>query len=279
MTNQEVVRTNPFVDRIHVFNGMLPTVRRLKRENLDIYYFHKNRLGFNDFVLLKHAGSRVNVGRDKTKFKLFDYSINASSETELDRYLSLLSFLGIEQAESHYDFPLTDEELSKAQSYVSQLHNRVVIVFNGYGDKRGKLFNRTLAMRLINEVNRVYPDATIVLLCPPRFRVETIDMQHRLGLSSVIVADYTETIRDSAAIIHYADLVVTPDTSIVHIACAYNKPQICVYRDENELRLWRPLSDKAITLLPKSGSRHVNDLDMQEFKQSLVAVEEFLPTK
>ncbi len=278
MTNQEVIRTNPFVDKIHVFNGTLPTIRLLKRENLDIYYFHKNRLGFNDFVLLKHAGSRVNVGRNKTEFKLFDYSINASNETELDRYRSFLRFLGIEQAESHYDFPLTDEELSKARSYVSQLHGQVVIVFNRYGDKRGKLFSRTFAMRLVNEVNQVYPDATIVLLCPPRFRVETIDMQHRLGLSSVIVAEHTETIRDSAAIIHHADLVITPDTSIVHIACAYDKPQICVYRDENELRLWRPLSDKAITLLPKSGSRQVNDLDEQEFRQSLKALASYLVT-
>ena len=104
-------------------------------------------------------------------------------------------------------------------------------------------------------------------------------MKHHLGLTNVIVAEHTETIRDSAAIIHHADLVVTPDTSIVHIACAYDKPQICVYRDENELRLWRPLSDKAITLLPKPGSRQVNDLDVQEFKQALIAVEEFLPTK
>ena len=279
VTNREVIRTNPFVDKIHVFAGTLPTIRRLKREQLDIYYFHKNRLRFNDFVFLKHAGSKVNVGRNKAELKLFDYSINTGGETELDRYLGFLNFLGIEQAETRYDFPLTAEELSKARSCVSQLPGRLVIAFNRYGDKHGKLFNRTLAMRLVKEVNQVYPGATIVLLCPPKFRTETIDIRRRLGLSSVFVAEHTETIRDSAAIIHHADFVVTPDTSIVHIACAYNKPQICVYRDENELRLWRPLSEKAITLLPKPPSRHVNDLDVQEFKQSLVTIEEFLPAR
>ena len=221
---------------------------------------------------MKHVGSKVNVGRNKTEFNLFDYSINTGGETEVDRYLSFLNFLGIERAESRYDFPLTAEELSKARSCVSQLPGRFVIAFNRYGDKHGKLINRILAMRLIKEINQVYPDAIIVLLCPPKLRTETIDIKHQLGLSSIVVAEHTETIRDSAAIIHHADLVVTPDTSIVHIACAYDKPQICVYRDENELRLWRPLSGKAITLLPKPPSRHVNDLDVQEFRRALIAI-------
>ena len=276
--NREVIRTNPFVDKIHVFTGALSTIDRLKREEIDIYYFHKNRLGFNDFMLLKHAGSKVNIGRNKTGFKLFDYSVDANNETELDRYISFLNLLGIKPAGDHYEFPLTAKELAQGQSYVSQLSNRFAIAFNRYGNEHGKLFQRSLAMRLVKQINQVYPDATIILLCPPEFKEETIDIKRRLGLSSVIVAEHTETIRHSAAIIHHVDLVVTPDTSIVHIACAYDKPQICVYRDQNELRLWRPLSDKAITLLPKPGSRHVNDLNEQEFRQSLVAVKRFLPT-
>ena len=276
-TNREVIRTNPFIDKIHVFDGTLPTIGRLRREKINIYYFHKTRLRLKDFVLLKYVDSQVNIGRDKTGYELFDYSVYPNGETELDRYLSLLRLLGIEHTESRYDFPLTANELFKAQSYLANLTGRPVIVFNRYGDKHGKLFDRALAIRLVGEINQVYPDATIVLLCPPKFRIETVGMKHQLGLSSVIVVEYTETIRDSAAIIHHADLVVTPDTSIVHIACAYNKPQICVYRDNNELLLWRPSSDKAITLLPKSGSRHVNDLDVQEFRQALIAIEEFLP--
>lgn len=275
-TNQEVIRSNPFVDKVHVFTGMLSTIDRLKREEIDIYYFHKNRLRFNDFVFLKYAGSRVNVGRNKADFKLFDYSINVNSETELDRYLALLSFLSITENEPRYDFPLTSSELSRAQAHISRRSGQPVVVFNRYGDRHGKLFTRSLAMDLVKEIKLAYRDASIILLCPPAYRAETIDMKRRLGLANVSVPEHTETIRDSAAIVYHADLVVTPDTCVVHIACAYDKPQVCVYRDKDELRLWRPLSDKAIALLPKSRSRHVNDVNVREFRQSLMAVKEFL---
>jgi ADP-heptose:LPS heptosyltransferase len=152
-----------------------------------------------------------------------------------------------------------------------------VIAFNRYGHRRGKLFSRSRAIQLIREINRAYKEAAIVLLCSPATKDETIRIQHELELANVYAATSTRTIRDSAAILYHADLVVTPDTSIVHIACAFDKPQICVYRDRTELKLWRPMSDKAIVLLPQSPSRHVDDVNLAEFSEALEKARAWLP--
>jgi ADP-heptose:LPS heptosyltransferase len=96
-----------------------------------------------------------------------------------------------------------------------------------------------------------------------------LEIKRELGYSNVYAATQIETIRDSAAIIRESDSVVTTDTSIVHIACAYDKPQVCVYRDQDELDLWRPFSDRAVSLLPVPPSRDVNDVDMNAFRQAL----------
>ncbi len=276
--NREVISSNPYVDKIHLFSGLWSAIKSLRQERFDIYYFHKNRLALRDFIALKYVGSKVNVGRNKAGFRLFDYSIDAPSETELDRFARFLELLGIDGIDCRYEFHLTSEELSRGESYISNLSRRPVIVFNRYGHRRGKLFSRSRAIQLIREINRVHKEAAIVLLCSPATKKETIRMQHELELGNVYAATSIRTIRDSAAILYHADLVVTPDTSIVHIACAFEKPQICVYRDRTELKLWRPMSDKAIVLLPQSPSRHVDDVNMAEFSQALETARAWLPS-
>ena len=271
-TNREAIRFNPYVDQIHVFEGTWPALRQLRQQRFDIYFCNKNRLLLRDFALLRYTGASINIGRNKDDYNLFDYSIEVCGETELDRYLALLSFLGISADSYRYDLPVAPEELSRARAFLARWSGRPIIAFNRYGNKRGKLFSPALVVQLVTEIARVYPGALIVLLCPPQSKAETAYLGQRLSTANVCVADHTHTIRDSAALVQCADFVVTPDTSIVHIACAYDKAQICVYRDQNELRLWRPLSDKAVTLLPRPPSRNVDDVDIVEFRDSLSRV-------
>ena len=275
--NREVVRDNPYVDKVHIMAGMLPSLRQLHHEKYDIYYFHKNRLRLQDFLLLKYTGARINIGRNKSNFQIFDHSLDDPGGTERDRYLEFLRFFVIDGSSYGYDFPLSHEELARARSYLSALPGQSTIVFNRYGDRSGKLFSKGVTCKLIIELNLAYPDVKIIMLCPPAYRVQTLEIKQELGFSNVYAATHIATIRDSAAIISISDGVVTPDTAIVHIACAYDKPQVCVYRDQGELALWRPFSKKAVCLLPVSPSRDVNDLDMKAFRQALATMRNQCP--
>ena len=54
----------------------------------------------------------------------------------------------------------------------------------------------------------------------------------------------TESVLDLAAIIDNLDLIISPDTSIVHMACAFNKPLVAIYRKHMKLfEIWRPISN------------------------------------
>ena len=81
-------------------------------------------------------------------------------------------------------------------------------------------------------------------------------MVSELGLDYVVSSYITETIIDAAAIIEKMDLIITPDTSIVHIASSFNIPVVSIHENnEDSFRLWAPSStiSKTIFASTKQG--------------------------
>ncbi len=60
----------------------------------------------------------------------------------------------------------------------------------------------------------------------------------------------TESIHHLMALMKFVDVVLTPDTSVVHIAAAEGKPVVGLYVRKNE---WAPQHIRAILLTPKLG--------------------------
>ena len=78
-------------------------------------------------------------------------------------------------------------------------------------------------------------------------------MISELGLDYVIPSYATETIIDAAAIVEQLDLIITPDTSIVHIASSFDKPVVSIHENNTDsFRLWSPSSTISKTIFAKS---------------------------
>ena len=92
----------------------------------------------------------------------------------------------------------------------------------------------------------------------------------------------TRGMPEVAELIKGADLVVSPDTSIVHLARAFDKKMICIYRkelgkeDKNSI-LWGPNSEKAKVIFVeekvKDGEEiDINHITLDEFKKEMERV-------
>ena len=82
-----------------------------------------------------------------------------------------------------------------------------------------------------------------------------------------------------AELIKKADLIVSPDTSIVHLARAFDKKMICIYRkelgkeDKNSI-IWGPNSEKAKVIFVEEKVRDgeeidINHINIDEFKKEM----------
>ena len=74
-----------------------------------------------------------------------------------------------------------------------------------------------------------------------------------MGLDYVVPSYTTETIIDAAAIVEQLDLIITPDTSIVHIASSFDKPVVSIHENNKDsFRLWSPSSTLSKTIFATS---------------------------
>ena len=74
-----------------------------------------------------------------------------------------------------------------------------------------------------------------------------------MGLPYVFSSYKTKSILDVAALIQNLQLVITPDTSIVHIASAFNVPVVSIHENNNDsYRLFAPKSQYSKTVFSKS---------------------------
>ena len=98
-------------------------------------------------------------------------------------------------------------------------------------------------------------------------------MVEEIGLEYVVPSYKTKTILDVAALIKNLDIIITPDTSIVHIASAFDKPIVTIHeKNQDSFQLFSPTSSLNKTVFsPKDNS--IDGFDVEkviEFSNELI---------
>lgn len=79
------------------------------------------------------------------------------------------------------------------------------------------------------------------------------------SLDNVVILRPTPTIIPLLPVVEEASLVVTPDTSLVHIACAYQTPLIAIYTSDDALfHQWKPIGTNTICTIRSKNAKNLN---------------------
>lgn len=161
--------------------------------------------------------------------------------------------LGAEEQMPSIHIPSTI--LSAGKEKISELHlqhkTSSIVVINteaASSQREWGLENAcTLAERLINE----HPEVYVALTCSPHHADELNSYLATRSLPATIGYFSTQTIFDAAALISESALVISPDTAIIHVANALQKPVIGFYIKDNE---WKPFNIPSYVFIPKKES-------------------------
>jgi ADP-heptose:LPS heptosyltransferase len=88
--------------------------------------------------------------------------------------------------------------------------------------------------------------------------------------SNVTVLEPSQTVKPLLPLIQYANLVITPDTALVHIACAYNTPVIAVYTNEQALlEQWRPLCNIRTRVILSESEKSIENFSIDDLLRAI----------
>ena len=129
---------------------------------------------------------------------------------------------------------------------------------NLFGAKRKTKFTCEKSLELLNYVLKRKSDYKIILLYSPADTEILSKILATIDNKNLLFYSESKTIFDSIAILKRAELIISPDTSIVHIADGLNKKIIAFYTSSpNDFIKWKISDQNKIIRV-----NDVNDVEM-----------------
>jgi len=266
--NKDVIRYNPYIDKIYTNykNSILmdlPTLLKLRRKSFDVCFELEHSVIPHAIIRLKIINPKkiISIHKDGrygvkgSELKLYDYFTKKDKKNHFGKiWLDTLFFFGITPSSNKYDFFLSNIERDRAKSFVSSMGDKIKIGINIEGSFPEKTIQKKELEQICRGLYKQFNNIVIVILASPYEILKKKKMISDLGLNFVIPSYTTETIIDAAALVEQLDLIITPDTSIVHIAASFDKPVVSIHENNKDsFRLWSPSSTLSKTIFAKSS--------------------------
>ena len=271
----DIIKDNPNVDKIYKYYKDRKKIKdlalKIKEEKYDLLIDFSEMLRVNQMMLINLCRARINIGLDRKDWELFDLSIESDKDfkwTEhiTKRYLAYLIKLGLkkENINISYDIYLKDEK--KYEVFFNEIKESKKLILNPYGASKHKSFSIETLENIITYLKD--KDIAIILTYfGDKYKeLEFLEKKYKY----VYIPKKIESILDTAILIKKSDYVISPDTSIVHIASAFNKKMITVYPPKGgkygvDHLVWAPKSEYSRVIFCKDKIGTYDEIDINTF--------------
>ena len=268
--NQTILDNNPYVDKVYINfkNNLLrdlPTLLKLRNKKYDVCVEF-------DHSVIPHSIARLRIIKPKKiisvikegrygvkgdELKLYDRFTDKPKDTHFrDIWLDTLRPFGVVPKSNEYDLYITDKQEEFANTFLKQYYPKYLIGINLKGAVKGKRIQFVELERICKGLYQANNNIQIIILTTPsNFQITTKKIS-KIALDYVVASYKTKSILDVAALIKHLDLVITPDTSIVHIASAFNIPLVTIHEDNRDShQLFAPTSKYSRTVFSEFSDR------------------------
>ncbi|WP_335969492.1 glycosyltransferase family 9 protein [Fusobacterium polymorphum] len=281
----DIIKDNPNVDKIYEYHKDRKKIKDLaliiEEEKYDLLIDFSEMLRVNQMMLINLCRARFNIGLDRKEWKLFDLSIESGKDfkwTEhiTNRYLAYLVRLGLkrENIDISYDIYLKEEK--KYKDFFNKIKESKKLILNPYGASKHKSFSVETLEKIINYLQDKDIAIILVYFGDKYKELEFLEKKY----SNVYIPKNIASILDTTLLISASNYVVSPDTSIVHIASALNKKILTVYPPKGgkygvDHLVWAPKSEynKVIFCKDKTGTYDeidINTFNFDEMKEEVL---------
>ena len=285
--NKGVLVNNPYIDKIIInyknnLFGDLCSLLKLRKQKIDVCVEFDHSVVLHAIIRLRIINPKkiISVVKDGRygvtgdKLLMYDYYTEKPKNTHFrDIWLKTLTPFGVKPKSNGYDLFYSDKQEKSALNFLKQYSSDFLIGINIEGAVKGKKIQKTDLTTICRGINDVNDNIQIIVLTTPNDLQRIYKIVKEMGLNYVVPSYKTRTILDVAALIKNLDIVITPDTSIVHIASVFDKPIVTIHENNKDsYQLFSPISPLNRTVFsPKKDSIEGFDVEkVIEFSNELI---------
>lgn len=223
--NIAVIQTNPRLNKV-LNTDDEDISAQLKAENYDLIIDMGDKISPSSLRFLQSIAGKNVIGFNKEKYNIYNKSIHYKKYNDhiTSRYSALMKELGLSNYTTNYELFYPKELDAKVTHFLQETGHEKFVLINSFAADSRREISLIQLKELIDALKITHPEMGIVLL----------DHLKRINIplpEGVYISPFN-TIPSATALIAQVDMIISPDTSIVHIAATYNKPLIALYGND-----------------------------------------------
>jgi ADP-heptose:LPS heptosyltransferase len=282
--NHFVLEHEPLVRKRWVYRKNVVSAMAIlvgvRRERYDFAIDLMDNPSTTSTIICALAGARWNIGLSKQNEYVYDVTVPLLSRREthiIDRLAMFLTVFGIqsEKEELRVRYVVSSESEAAVRAFFKEhrLEGRSPIGLNISPGTGVRFWGVPNFQELICDLSLNFPECPLMILYQPADR--RLAERVTAPFQTVLLSPETKTFDAFAAFVKSLRLLVTPDTSAVHLAAAFSIPSVVLYVQSNkDLRIWEPYGSESETLVTD-----VDDLTTIPPADVFAAIVRLLPQK
>jgi ADP-heptose:LPS heptosyltransferase len=225
------------------------------------------------WVISPQKGNRY--GLNPRALSLYDRMANKDLDSPISLiYLDLIRLLKTPKNltfAADYYVPFSDLKVRNALSALSE-YRPPFYGINMSGGRDSMCFKKSDFQYLVETLLGSEPTGTVLVFSTPNRYAEMRELTGALSQfrQRIYVLQPSNNVMDAAAILRHLRILVTPDTSLVHFACAEKIPFVAVYAKEQALyRHWQPITNAAFRVCFSDDTKSLRGYSITEVIKSI----------
>jgi ADP-heptose:LPS heptosyltransferase len=283
--NYIILKNNPNISKIHIYdkkiNHTLQLILYLRLNQFDYYIDPKDHYSTESAIFSKIVRSKIKIGFNKKNSNNFNYPIeDVSLHKNLhfsQRLILPLKYLDINLPNLPLK-PILFEDINSIK-YVDEFIaknelRKYIICCNLSASKINKMWQTEKWIKFFQNLSNSNK-FNFVITFEPKHKIIAEEIKK---VVPKVVLFNSRSIMDVVSLVKISDLILTPDTSIVHIAAAYNRPIIVLHSGLSETYNWfHPLSEINKTIFADDGIDELSSITVdslvKEFNNMLTIIQ------
>ncbi len=290
--NDAIIRNDPRFDKIFLYRKNLwrdlKEMLAIRRENYDCVVDMICDDSVTALFLSQLAApGKPRIGVGKTKFReYYDFNYDhrrGNTGHIIENTLKLLTAFGIDSNSiSGYAPPFLDEiSVKNAVRFIADISDGSSNVFkagfNLSAGSRTRIWAEEKSVELLTKILQADRNCSVIIFAVSADRRRAERLRRRFNERVYLVPDGLN-LTEASAIISKLDVLISPDTSLVHIARALHVPVVGLYsRFMKNFLLWRPY-DQQVGAVVSGNDDNIFDISVNDVFETFAHVTKQMTT-